>query len=62
MNDNTDPVVMTIVELCARWKCSPKTVYEAIDEKRLHVFRIGKRAFRVTLAEVIRYEQARDAA
>jgi len=49
---------MTVRDLMARWKCTRKSVLEAIRGKRLAAFRIGKRAFRVTLDEVKRYESA----
>lgn len=63
-NGTYDPTapVLTVRDLMARWKCTRKSVLEAIHAHGLAAFRIGKRAFRVTLAEVMRYEQTRSAA
>jgi excisionase family DNA binding protein len=48
---------LTVTELTARWKCRRKTVLEAIHDGRLLAFRVGKRVYRVTLAEVERFER-----
>ena len=53
-NDNDQ--VFTVTELMARWKAARKTVLALIHEERLRAFRLGERAYRVTLAEVLRYE------
>src|SRR5262245_56004292 len=61
MNDNTEQV-LTISELMRRWKCARKSVCEAIHRGDLRAFRIGKgrnAAYRVTLAEVERYENTK---
>ncbi len=54
--------VLTVNDLMLRWKCTRKAILDAIRERRLAAFRVGKRVFRVTLEEVTRYEQARSAA
>jgi hypothetical protein len=56
--------IFTVNDLMSRWKCHRQVVLDAIHEKRLSAFRVGKRIFRVTLAEVERFEseQARGAA
>lgn len=59
-NDN-DPV-LTVTELCRRWKCDRHGILDAIRDGRLHAFRIGKRAYRVPLPEVLRYELERKVA
>lgn len=59
-NDNTHPV-LTVTELCRRWKCDRHSILDAIREGRLNAFRIGKRAYRVALPEVLRYELAKAA-
>jgi excisionase family DNA binding protein len=62
MSSNDNDAVFTVTELAAKWKCSRRSVLEAIREGRLAAFCIGKRAFRVSRAEVLRYEAARRAA
>jgi hypothetical protein len=59
-NDNTSPV-LTVRDLMARWKCSEKTVLDVIKSKELVAFRIGKRTWRMTIDEVVRYEKSRAA-
>jgi excisionase family DNA binding protein len=60
-NDNRT-AVYTVSELAAHWKCSRNTVLDAIRSGRLAAFRIGERSYRVTRAEVERYEAATRAA
>lgn len=55
-NDNT-PAVLTVAELCARWKCDRKSVLARIHSGTLVAFRIGERSFRIPIAEVLRVEQ-----
>lgn len=55
----TDDPVLTVTQLCRRWQCDRHTVLEAIHSKRLTAFRLGKRSYRVALAEVTRYELER---
>jgi excisionase family DNA binding protein len=49
--------VLTVAELCVRWKCNRKTVLAKIAAGDLRAFRIGERAYRVPIAEVLRIEQ-----
>jgi hypothetical protein len=63
MNDNqptpiipTEPV-FTITELMKRWKCTRKSILDAVHRGELEVFKIGSRTYRVTLAEVLRFEK-----
>lgn len=58
----TDVPVLTVPELCARWRCARRTVIEAIHADKLKAFRLGKRVYRIALIEVERYERVRDAA
>ena len=51
----TEPPCFTVADLMARWKCRERAVYAPIKEKRLKAFTIGGQ-YRVTLAEVKRYE------
>ena len=51
-------VVLTITELCHRWRCTRHSVLDKIHAGELKAFRIGKRTYRVALAEVLRIEQA----
>jgi excisionase family DNA binding protein len=59
-NDNSP--VYTVTELCKRWKCDRHSILDAIREGRLRAFKIGKRAYRIALPEVLRYELVLQAA
>ncbi len=61
MTSNDNAPILTVNDLMARWKCTRKSVLEAIREGRLEAFRVGKRVFRVRLQEVERYEHAKAA-
>lgn len=47
----------TVSELMERWSCTYTEVLKAIHEKRLAYFVVGARRYRVTLAEVERFER-----
>ena len=51
------PAVLTVTELCTRWKCTRNTVLDAIKDGRLRAFNLGVRAYRVSLLEVERFER-----
>lgn len=55
---NDQDAVLTVTELMARWKCTRRSVLEAIHAGKLKAFRIGERSYRVTMQEVMRYERA----
>lgn len=59
---NDQQMTFTVSELCERWGCERRTVWDAIHSGRLKAFRPGKRVYRVTLAEVERYERTSEAA
>ncbi len=59
MNDNV--AVFTITELMARWKVARKTILDQIRNGKLRAFRVGERSYRVTMDEVMRYEQTKAA-
>lgn len=59
--DTAQPQTFTVNDLMARWNCPRKRILEAIHEGRLTAFRVGKRIYRVTIAEVERFESARAA-
>lgn len=52
----TAPAVLTVSELCKRWKCARNTVLDLIHAGGLRAFKIGKRSYRVAIVEVERYE------
>ncbi len=54
--------VYTIPQLCERWQASRHTLHKAMREGRLKAFRLGERTWRVSEAEVLRYEQQNMAA
>ena len=49
--------VLTLTELCARWKTARKTILLRIHASELRAFRIGERTYRVTMDEVLRFER-----
>ena len=51
----TEPTCFTVADLMARWKCKARAVYARIKSERLKAFTVGGQ-YRVTLAEVMRYE------
>lgn len=61
MTSNDNQSALTVSDLMKRWKCSRKLILEAIHGGRLHAFRIGERSYRVSMAEVTRYELAQAA-
>lgn len=54
--------IYTVTELCARWKCDRHTILDLIREGRLAAFKLGKRAYRVTLSAVLQHEHDRERA
>ncbi len=61
MSSNDNAPILTVTDLAARWRCTRKSVLARIHAGDLHAFRIGMRAFRISLAEVQRYEEGRAA-
>jgi excisionase family DNA binding protein len=55
--DSNVPAVLTVSELCARWRCTRKSVLAKIHAGELTAFRVGERAYRVAVAEVLRIER-----
>lgn len=55
--EESDARSFSVLQLAARWQCSPHTVRAAIRRGRLQGFRTGERVWRVAEAEVVRYEQ-----
>lgn len=51
-----DPDCFTVKELAVRWRTTRHVVLDAIHEGRLHAFQPGGRNFRVSKAEVARFE------
>jgi excisionase family DNA binding protein len=50
---------LKVSDLMARWKCSRKSVLDAIKAKRLHAFKVGNSHWRISLDEVARYEEGK---
>lgn len=59
--NNDNEAVLTVSELAARWKCTRRSVLLKIHAGELHAFRIGERAFRIAMPEVLRIELERKA-
>jgi excisionase family DNA binding protein len=51
-----DAAWLTIAQLCRRWQLGRKTVYKFIDAKLLPAWRVGRRLYRVAVADVLRFE------
>jgi excisionase family DNA binding protein len=51
-----DAAWLTIAQLCGRWQLGRKTVYKFIDAKLLPAWRVGRRLYRVAVADVLRFE------
>jgi len=51
---------MTVSALAQRWECSRKHIYALRNEGKLEMFLLGeKRGWRITDAEVMRFEKAK---
>ena len=55
---NTNTQTFTVDDLAERWRCTRKTVTDAIHEGKLVAFKVGKRAYRISIDEVQRFEKA----
>lgn len=60
MGENLAPRAYSVKRLAELWGCSPKQVYNLIDQGKLRAFSIGKRGLRVTVEEVERCERERE--
>lgn len=61
MSSNDNQAVLTVSELAERWRCTRKSVLQKIHANQLHAFRIGERAFRIAMSEVLRHERGKAA-
>lgn len=62
MSSNDNDSALTLTDLCARWKCTRKVILARIHDGKLRAFRVGDRAYRVAMAEVLRFELGSDKA
>jgi excisionase family DNA binding protein len=53
---SSDPVWLTVSQLCRRWQLGRKTVYKFITAKTLPAWKVGSHLYRVALADVLRFE------
>ena len=51
-----DVAWLTIAQLSRRWQLGRKTIYKFIDAKLLPAWRVGRRLYRVAVADVVRFE------
>lgn len=56
-----EPKTYSVPELAKRWRMHRHTITTAIRAGRLQVFKVGERHYRIREAEVLRYEQERQA-
>lgn len=52
---------LKVSDLMKRWKCSRKSLLDAINEGRLQAFKVKKSHWRISLDEVRRYEKGEGA-
>ena len=50
------PAWLTISQLCRRWQLDRKTIYKFIDANLLPAWRVGPHLYRVSVANVLRFE------
>lgn len=50
------PAWLTVAQLCRRWQLDRKTIYKFIDADLLPAWRIGPHLYRVSVADVLRFE------
>jgi excisionase family DNA binding protein len=53
---DSGPAWLTISQLCRRWQLGRKTVYKFIDAKLLPAWKVGSHLYRVSVADVLRFE------
>ena len=56
VTSDSGPAWLTISQLCRRWQLGRKTVYKFIDAKVLPAWKVGTHLYRVSLADVLRFE------
>lgn len=56
-----DQAVFTVAQLAKRWSCARRSVLQLIHNGQLQAFKVGERAFRITIAEIERVEKQRAA-
>lgn len=52
----SEPVILTVAEICARWRCGRRAVLERIHRGEIPAFHVG-RAWRVSLAALEDFER-----
>jgi len=50
------PAWLTVAQLCSRWQLDRKTIYKFIDADVLPAWRVGPHLYRVSVADVLRFE------
>jgi len=53
---DSGPAWFTILQLCRRWQLGRKTVYKFIDAGILPAWKVGSHLYRVSVADVLRFE------
>ena len=56
MTDNQDPIWITQQQLAARWDVSTMFLWRLRKDKKITAYRIGKRAVRYRLSDVVAVE------
>lgn len=59
---NTNRVFYTVDELAERWRCTRRSIVDKIKNGEMAAFKLGKRRYRITVAEVERIETSQASA
>lgn len=54
----TEPESLRVTQLMKRWRCDRNVILKLIKAEKLKAFKLGTRMFRVSMAEVLRFEQS----
>src|SRR4029077_2602902 len=52
----SQPAFLTVAQLCARWQLGRKTVYKFITANALPAWKVGRRLYRIAVADVLKFE------
>lgn len=52
----SEPAWLSVVQLCRRWQLDRKTIYKFIDAEILPSWKVSSHLYRISLADVLRFE------
>ena len=53
---SSEPAFLTVSQLCTRWQLGRKTVYKFITANALPAWKVGRRLYRIAVADVLKFE------